>query len=93
MQKDEIITIVSDTINNYLESMSIDNKVHADTKLIGKGSFMQSIDLVNIIIDIESKFRDLGNDISLTSEKAMSSTNSPFLTVETLSDFILNQVK
>ena len=48
--------------------------------------------LVNVIIDIESRFLDEGYEISLTSEKAMSRRNSPFRTISTLAEFIEEQV-
>jgi hypothetical protein len=48
--------------------------------------------LVNVIIDIESRFLDEDIEVSLTSESAMSRRNSPFRTVETLADFIMEQI-
>jgi acyl carrier protein len=49
--------------------------------------------LVSVIVDIETAFLDIGIEISLTAEAAMSSRISPFRTVSSLCNFIAEQVK
>ncbi|NJO91917.1 MAG: hypothetical protein HC831_25325 [Chloroflexia bacterium] len=44
--------------------------------------------LVNLIVDIEGLLADNDIEVTLTSEKAMSQRNSPFRTVESLTDYI-----
>jgi len=63
---------------------------HDLAQLYGNESTLDSLELVTVIIDIESYFLDKDISITLTSEKAMSIKYSPFLTVKTLSDFIFN---
>ena len=92
MNKEEIKHILVNTVQDYFESQDIIEKVNDNTVLFGKDSVLDSMGLVNIIIDIESRFLDEGYEISLTSEKAMSRRNSPFRTISTLADFINEQI-
>ena len=92
MKKYEVINTVVKVLNDYFETQEIGEKATKNTTLFGKYSVLDSMGLVNVIIDIESRFLDEDIDISLTSEKAMSRRNSPFRTVESLADFIVEQI-
>jgi acyl carrier protein len=92
MEKSEIEKILIETTNDYFESQDFNEKANKDTVLFGRESVLDSMGLVNVIIDIESKFLDEGYEISLTSEKAMSRRQSPFRTISTLADFIEEQI-
>ena len=60
------------------------------TPLYGLQGNLDSLGLVRLIIDIEEKISDrMHMNIVIASEKAMSERRSPFLTVESLSDFIV----
>lgn len=89
MEKSEVSKIIIEIIKEYFESQDIKEKATEETVLFGKNSVLDSLGLVNVIIDIESKFLDEGYEILLTSEKAMSRSNSPFRAVETLSEYII----
>lgn len=89
---ENIKELIIKSVDDYLESESIEAVVTTDTVLFGAESTLDSIGLVNIIIDIESKLANLGYRISLTSDSAMSRRRSPFRTVGTLADFILEQI-
>ena len=84
--------ILIEIINEYFESQDFNEKANEDTTLFGKESVLDSMGLVNVIIDIESKFLDENIEISLTSEKAMSRRESPFRTISTLAEFIEEQI-
>ncbi|MHB8901027.1 MAG: acyl carrier protein [Thermoguttaceae bacterium] len=61
-----------------------------DTVLFGRGSRLDSLGLVNLIVAVESSLADrLEVDITLADEKAMSQASSPFRTVGTLVDYIV----
>ena len=92
METSETKKILIETTNEYFESQDFNEKANEDTVLFGKESVLDSMGLVNVIIDIESRFLDEGYEISLTSEKAMSRRNSPFRTISTLAEFIEEQV-
>ena len=59
------------------------------TILYGKGSALDSIDLVRLAVLYEQKIADVSDrNISILDDKAMSEENSPFRTVRTLADFV-----
>lgn len=87
--KDIIIRIVKD----YFEIIEQNIEVNDETCLFGVNAVLDSMGLVNVIVDIESIFLDDGIEITLTSEKAMSRRNSPFRTIETLAEFIIEQIE
>jgi len=92
MDNGEVLKIVKQSVAEYLESMDQSHEVDEQFQLFGKNAVLDSMGLVNVIIDIESRFLDNGHEISLISEKAMSQKNSPFSTIASLSDFICKQL-
>ena len=93
MSKELIIQIVIKCIDEYFDSQDISESASKNTVLFGNKSMLDSIGLVSVIVDIESKFSDDDIEISLTSEKAMSRRNSPFRTISTLAEFIKEQIE
>ena len=61
-------------------------------QLIGSARILDSMGLVNIVVDIETAFLDEDIEISLTSETAMSGRISPFRTIGSLCNFIARQL-
>lgn len=92
MKKDMINKIVIETINEYFETQEINENAYDNTVLLGEDSVLDSMGLVNVLVDIESKLLDEEIEISLTSEKALSRRNSPFRTVKILAEFIKEQI-
>lgn len=92
MKKEDIQELLLAVIKDYYETQTINIEVTKDTPLFGGNSELDSIGLVNVIIDTESRFLDNDIEISLTSESAMSRSKSPFRTIETLAEFIFEQV-
>ncbi|GAB1370892.1 hypothetical protein MASR1M45_09540 [Candidatus Kapaibacterium sp.] len=92
MDKAKIVSIISLSLQEYLESRDETADINLNTYLVGRKSVLDSIGLVNLIVDIESKLLDEGYEISLLSEKAMSQSSSPFKNIDTLSDFILEEI-
>lgn len=93
MERNNIVEILIRIIDEYFESQDIKENASEETVLFGKNSVLDSMGLVGVIIDIESKFLDEDIEISLTSEKAMSRRQSPFRTISTLAEFIEEQIK
>ena len=93
MQREEIEEVIINAYNDYLKEQDIEGEGNSDTILFGSESAVDSIGLVNVVIDVESFFQDQGHSISLTSERAMSRKTSPFRTVATLTDFILELIE
>lgn len=92
MNKKGINEIVLGTIQDYCDANGINEELTMDTHLIGRTRIMDSMGLVNTIVDIETAFLDEDVEISLTSETAMSLRLSPFRTIGSLCDFIARQL-
>lgn len=92
MDKKRIDEIVIATIKNYCEENEIQTELTKDTPLIGSARILDSMGLVNCIVDIETAFLDEDVEISLTSEAAMSGRISPFRSVGSLCNFIARQL-
>ncbi|MDD5220013.1 MAG: acyl carrier protein [Candidatus Bipolaricaulis sp.] len=92
--KKEILEIIFECIENLNKFNDTDIKKQADTVLFGDKSELDSLDFVTLIVDVENKIHDrYKRAISITSEKAMSRNNSPFKTVDTLAEYIMELMK
>jgi acyl carrier protein len=59
------------------------------TRLIGRESALDSLGLVNLLVDLEQRIDEHCNcSITLADDRAMSQTNSPFRTIQSLTDYI-----
>ena len=92
MERNEIERIIIDILKDYYEVQGINEEVSGSTRLFGRDSSLNSMGLVNIVVDVESKFMEMGHEISLMSENAMSRSKSPFVSVSSLADFIKEQI-
>lgn len=92
MDKDKIKKIVFDVVRCYCNENNINEDIDLNTALIGSSKIMDSMGLVNVIVDIETAFLDENVEISLTSESAMSGRISPFRSVGSLCGFIERQL-
>ena len=76
-------------INVEMENEDDALELEEETRLFGRGSKLNSIDLVTLVINVEQSLAEgLGVEVSLTDEKAMSQTRSPFRDVKSLVDYI-----
>ena len=87
MKKEEAVQVVIEAVKGYLDDEN--TAVNETTILLGNNAVVDSIGLVNLIVDIESILSDKGLELTLTSEDAMSRRKSPFRSVETLADYIV----
>lgn len=92
MKKETIKEIVISSIKNYINEQGGDSTVDKNTPLIGNARLLDSMGLVNVLVDIETAFLDEDVEISLTSETAMSGRISPFRSVGSLCNFIARQL-
>lgn len=90
MNKPEIQKIIFDAIEMANNVREDDQKIPVSekTELYGKNGNLDSMGLVSFLIDIEESLLDRDIQISLSDERAMSQTRSPFRSVETLTDYI-----
>jgi len=60
-----------------------------DAPLYGPGGNLESIDLVNLIIEVEEKVKDaFGVSITIADDRAVSAENSPFATLGALTEYV-----
>ena len=90
MQK-KIIDLIFDTIdkfnNEYSDEIQLEKSSH--TALLGQGSKLDSLGLINLIVAVEQNVEDKFDiTITLADERAMSQGISPFRTVGSLADYI-----
>jgi len=91
MERSEIFEIVFSQLNVLNDTLPEDQKftVRNDTILFGRGSSIDSMSLVSVIVDLEDYFFDeKGLEISLTDDKAMTREISPFDNVNNLVDYL-----
>lgn len=65
-------------------------EVSAKTLLFGAGSKLDSLQLVSLITDVEVALNtEHGLEVSLADDRALERAQSPYITVETLRDYVL----
>jgi len=97
MQKPELVAMMTELLQSLVDQASLEEggqnpgvRVAADSPLIGDQAVVTSMNLVSFIADVESTLAEQ-HDLSLTlvSEKALSRKNSPFRTIDTLADYVM----
>jgi acyl carrier protein len=84
----QILTAVHE-LGEDLEITSLQN-ADDQTALIGSRSDVDSITLVSLIVDVEERLASALNlNVTLADERAMSRRRSPFRTVATLTDYVV----
>lgn len=89
--RDTIQTIVLDILKELGEDLKIPALLEADenTRLFGARSALDSMNLVNVIAEIEDRLsEEHAIDITLADERAMSLMHSPFRSVGSCVDYI-----
>ncbi|MCX6545033.1 MAG: hypothetical protein NTV05_11575 [Acidobacteria bacterium] len=90
MDRDAIKAVVLEALRNANLSRPEDERltVSDDAIVFGPGSPLDSLGLVALLIDIEEGLRAEGSRVSLSDERAMSQSRSPFRSVPRLVEFI-----
>lgn len=93
--KDTVIEIIYRALRNLNEELGEGERVAlaVETKLFGPEASLDSLSLVSVIVDVESGILDeLGREVSLTDDEAMSQPVSPFSDVNALADYVVMQL-
>lgn len=86
-----VISAIAD-LNEILPG-NVKVQTDPDTILFGSGAILDSLGLVQLVSIIEQRISDdLGVEISLANERAMSQKRSPFRTVGSLTAYALELV-
>lgn len=95
MKKTEIQNIIFNAIE-MTNNMREDHRqipLAETTELYGNNGHLDSMGLVAFLIDIEECLLDEDLEITLSDEKAMSQSKSPFRDVQSLTDYINTCIK
>lgn len=95
MNLDTLKQNLLDLLNEFLSDneISLDHKVDYKTRLIGSNAIFDSMELVQFIVEVESYLdENLDIEIQLASEKAMSRRTSPFISIDSLSNYIIDEI-
>lgn len=95
MNTDKIKQTILETIENYLkiEKQLSNFSYNENYKLFGGDGVLDSMDLVQLIVQIESDlFEKYSIEISIANERAMSKRNSPFSKIKYLLEFIIEEI-
>ena len=91
---------IKSSLEKLLNQFVNENEIELDTdvvldeniRLIGTFSIFDSMELVQFIVEVESLLdEEFEIEIELTSEKAMSRRNSPFISINTLTEYIVDE--
>lgn len=90
--KSSLVKLLNDFANEIELDTDTDVVLDENTRLIGASSVFDSMELVQFIVEVESLLdEEFEIEIELTSEKAMSRRNSPFISIYTLTEYILDE--
>ena len=95
MTNNDIQKIIFDAIEMANNAREEDKQipVSEDTELYGTSGQLDSMGLVAFLVDIEESFQDNEINITLSDERAMSQSHSPFRNVQSLTDYIATLIK
>ncbi len=90
MDRDAIQDVVLEAVRNanLARDPSEQLEVSAAAPLFGRGSPLDSLGLVGLLIDVEEGLHAAGVTVTLNDDRAMSQTRSPFRSVPALVDYI-----
>lgn len=91
--KNEIIEIIFKSVEEVNQQHDTEILKDLNAKLFGKESNLDSLGLVNLIVLLEENINnEFDVSISIADEKAMSQKNSPFQSLDTLAQYIMELV-
>ena len=92
---EQVLAIISDAISDLNDELDYDHlrKISGTTPIFDGDDSLDSLSLVSLIVDIEARVEDsFATEVVLASEKAMSMKNSPYRSVASLTDFVLEEL-
>ena len=94
MDINQIKNIIKSSIKSVFEQDDIQNIVITDeTEIFGSKSIIDSLQLVNLIVKIETEvFEQIGEEIIVVDDDAIIAENSPFETIQSLSEFVYKKI-
>ena len=91
MEKNEIISVVIDTVKDHIgpDRLTEIGTIDQNTPLFGREGILDSIGLVNVVLDVERVVNErAGRAIALADDRAMSQARSPFQSAVVLANYV-----
>ena len=90
---DQVLDLVISSLTDILEmnpdGAAVPDDLGRDSRLIGSRGLLDSMGLVNLIVDVEQRLEEEYDVIViLADDRAMSQKRSPFLSIGSLTDYI-----
>lgn len=95
MIRSQITEIIMTSLRERTKGENAESRceMSADTQLYGHNSYLDSLGLVQLLLDVEERVNDrYGVSIGVMDERAMSQTRSPFRTVDSLAAYLAGLV-
>ena len=92
----EVERVVLAALDDYNQQVADAQQLGAlrETILFGAGGALDSMGLVNLILCVEQRIaEDLGREVTISDDKAMSRRTSPFRTLGTLVDYVAERLR
>ena len=96
VNRESVLQVMFTAIDEINETQPLGQKLEKsiETHLFDKQGKLDSIGLVNFIVSLEQALADeFGIAVTLADEKAFSRETSPFRTVGSLADYVMEQLK
>ena len=93
--EEKVEKLMRDAVAEFNADRPSNQQLNDDTlpPLIGKSTLLDSLDLVRLIVAVEEQIQDtLDIRLTLADERAMSESSSPFRTLGSLQDYILQRL-
>jgi acyl carrier protein len=88
MDRSEVLNIIYEALDLVLDGKKYE--LDESFVLFGNGAIIDSLDLVSVIVDVESEIGDIADKaIALTDDRALSQEVSPFDSVKNLTNYIM----
>jgi acyl carrier protein len=92
LNRSEVVNVILSALRDVLESQGVAELPALDetTRLIGRSAALDSMGLVTLIVEVEQRLEEAFDlVVVLADDRAMSQTRSPFLSVATLADYVM----
>ena len=90
--KFSLVKLLGQSVNENEIELDEDVVLDENIRLIGTSSVFDSMELVQFIVEVENLLdEEFEIEIELTSEKAMSRRNSPFISINTLVEYTVDE--
>lgn len=96
VNRDAVLQVMFAVIDEVNETLPADQQLEksVETHLFDKQGKLDSLGLVNFIVSLEQGVADeFGLAVTLADEKAFSRETSPFRTVDSLTDYVMERLK